>query len=257
MSRHLSVVRAGLVLLSAASVMIGISHSYGTASAQDGTPIPLVVPTLTATTEYVITITPTRTSTAFSSTLRVEARDAGLGANLRKGPGTDTDLAGNIKPGQFFPVVGRYREWLLIQYGGGTAWVYKEVVNLVGGEFDSLPEMDSIPESNVLNDGTVVAQSTATYIARAPGGALTATAAQGSATGVFTLAPDSDSDGAVALADIPQITFTFAPPVIEATLPVRANLTVQGGLPPAVPILGLSVLGFAGLLVGMIRRLFR
>lgn len=50
------------------------------------------------------------------------------GANVRTGPGTNFTRLGYLDPGTQVPVIGRYNTWWQIQYEGGSAWVYGEIV---------------------------------------------------------------------------------------------------------------------------------
>ncbi|PJF36331.1 MAG: hypothetical protein CUN49_06020 [Candidatus Thermofonsia Clade 1 bacterium] len=215
------------------------------------TPVPLFIPTVTPRLEVVETATPTRTPTVNMGLIRVEAR---LEANIRTAPSLDAQILAKALPGQFYAARGRYGEWIQIQFERaptGLAWVYREVVNLTGGNFESLPpiDLDAVPTPNLQ---TAAAQQTAEYLTATPGAPQTATALQAQATGVFTLAaavPEQLPVGA------PLPTFTYPPPYAEATLPARPSATINsGGIPPIMPILALGALGLGGLLISSLRR---
>ncbi len=243
----------GLVVLLVASLVAPLLAA-GRVAAQGLTPTPLsiVIPTRTPTAVSIISPTPSRTPTTGITTLRAEARDRQTGANLRSGPGTDTALLGKIFPGQFYAVVGRYGKWLQIQYEkapGGLAWVYEDIVNLTGGNPTLIPTIDlkSLPTADL---STVAIKLTSDAITATPGAPQTATALQRSATGIFTRVAANP----VGTPGEPLPTFTYPPPVAEATLPARTSARNQGGIPPVVPIIGLAVLGMAGLFIASLRR---
>jgi uncharacterized protein YraI/beta-lactamase class A len=79
----------------------------------------------------------TQTPTVFASAINPNA-------NVRFGPGTDYEVAGQIQPGDSYGVRGRSFEWVLIDYQGTSvaqAWVHRSVVNLTAS-FETLPEID-------------------------------------------------------------------------------------------------------------------
>jgi hypothetical protein len=196
----------------------------------------------------VFTPTPSRTPTQDFSLIRVEAPVQG---NVRSAPSLDAQILGVIKPGQFFAVTGRYAKWLRIQYQqapNGIGWVYEDVVKMTGGDPASIPLIDAgaVPSPNVQTAG---AQQTANYLTATPGAPETATVMQASATGVFTRAADDARQPGV-----PLPTFTYPPPFVEATLPSRSAAVSRSGLPPVVPIIGLAILGMAGLFISSLRR---
>lgn len=218
------------------------------------TPLPISIPTLTPTPVPQITNTPSRTPTL--AQIRVEARSKDTGANIRASPSTDAEKLGTIYPGQFFVVTGRWARWIQIQYDKsptGLGWVYEEVVNITGGDPNTIPTIQpgAVPSPNV---ATGAAQQTASYLTATPGAPQTATVMQLSATGVFTRVAVNGTEVPTRVGTL----FTFTPPgnLIEATLPPRINTTAnQGGIPPIVPIIGLGILGLAGLLISGLRRL--
>ena len=86
-----------------------------------------------------------------------------------------------------------------------------------------------------------------------PGGIESATALQLSATGV--IAVNANGTAIAPTSGQPLPTFTFPPPLIEATLSPRINaVSAQGSIPPIVPIIGLSAVGLLGLLISGLRR---
>jgi hypothetical protein len=204
-----------------------------------------------------VTLTPSKTPTVAGPGLaRVEAKSAETGANLRAAPSTESEILGNIKPGQFFGVIGRSNKWLQIQYDrapNGRAWVYEDIVNITGLDPAQIPLIDEtgIPSPNVV---TGAAQETANFLTQTPGAPQTATVLQSSATGIFTPIGGAIVDGPTSSVPLP--TFTFPPPVVEATLPSPASANAsQGGVPPIVPIIALGGLGLFGLFISGLRRL--
>jgi hypothetical protein len=223
-------------------------------AAQDQpTPYQAVISTRTPTPEPIITLTPTRTETPFISQVRVEAKDRETGANIRSAPSTDANRLGNIRPGTFYEAMGRYGKWIQIRWIAsptGLAWVFGDIVNLVGGTFEELPEIspDAVPTIAL---GTAQIQQTLSYITATPGALQTATAAQAIAPGIF----QSGSQGGAAQPKALLPTFTNPPPLVEATLPARTGAPIaQGDLPPIVPIVSLAAIGVAGLLISGLRR---
>ena len=72
--------------------------------------------------------TPSTTYQVFA----VVAQDAGA-VIVRAGPGVDFPVVAELKVGEGAPVVGRtpQSDWLKLDLGGTTAWVYAPVVNIV------------------------------------------------------------------------------------------------------------------------------
>ncbi len=228
-----------------------------TAQSPIGTPLPIIIPTLTATIVKLNTPTPTYTPTAEGSgTGRVEAKDKTVGANVRASPDVNSEKLGTILPGQFYAIVARYNKWLQIQYDkspNGLGWVYEDIVNVTGINPAAIPtaQPGGVPSPNV---ATAAAQQTANYLTATPGAPETATALQASATGVFTRVASDSTLGPTRSGPLP--TFTFPPTFVEATLPQRAAASsAQAGLPPIVPIIVLGGLGLFGLLISALRRL--
>ncbi|MFN8419912.1 MAG: SH3 domain-containing protein [Anaerolineae bacterium] len=213
----------------------------------------IVIPTRTATEEFVITMTPSRTATDYVSTIRIEARDADTPANVRASPELGENIINRIRKGTFYEALGRYGLWIQIRFLAsptGVAWVYSEVVSVTGGTFEDLPEItaDALP---TVDANAVGQQATLAYITGTPGALQTATAQQAVASGIFQ--QGQTGDGGVPVEVLP--TFTAPPPFVEATLPVRGVTQNSGELPPIVPIISLGVIGLAGLLISGLRRL--
>jgi hypothetical protein len=65
------------------------------------------------------------------------------GANVRKGPGLNYDRIGYLNPGVEATVTGRYSTWWQIAYGGGSGWVYGEIVTAYAT--DGVPQVQPPP----------------------------------------------------------------------------------------------------------------
>lgn len=143
------------------------------------------------------------------------------GANVRSGPGTEYDSIGRMIRGQSAPIIGQAlngdRLWYQIVYFGGpnnTGWVWDRLVRVDGST-------DSIPQAAVPPTPTLLPTATLEF-----GLLLTAT-------------PDPNANRPP----------TFTPPavVIRPTLLPVQGVTRGGGVPPALIIIVLFVLGvFAG-----------
>lgn len=237
-----------LALFGAASTLLVFDRS----AAQDATltPLSIVVASRTPTEVLFPSITPSRTPTADTTLIRVEAK---VEANIRSAPSLDAEILTRIVPGQFFAVTGRYARWLQIRYDrspSGVAWVFEDVVTISGGDPANIPEigLEAVPSPNI---ETAAAQQTADFLTATPGAPETATAVQASATGVFVRPTEQGAPQGPAEI-LP--TFTYPPPFVEATLPARAASAGRGGLPPIAPIMGLAALGLAGLFISSLRR---
>jgi hypothetical protein len=254
LSQRNTILILGLILISITLMLL----NFGRITAQDATAtaVPLVIPTLTPTTEILLTPTITDTPTALAPSLaRVEAIDKDTGANVRSAPSLNAEKLGTIFPGKFYYVIGRWEEWLQIQFDKsptGLAWVYRGVVNVSGLEPEAIPVIDvsAVPSPNV---ATGAAQQTALFLTETPGAPQTATALQSSATGVFE--PTSNIAVSNPNNKLPLPTFTFPSVIVEATLrPKNITTTTQGGIPPIVPIIVLGGIGLFGLFISALRR---
>ncbi len=254
--------RKGLIV--AAAILLPLVGSIGLDSQQaaaqnpTATAVPIIIPTLTATPEPQVSLTPSHTPTqALAGLARVEAISKDTGANLRSAPSTDAEKLGTIYPGQFYGVIGRYEKWLEIQYDKsptGLAWVYQDIVNVTGLDPNAIPTIapNIVPSPNV---ATGAAQQTLVAITLTPGGLDTATAVEASATGVFTRVADQGATDEPTLSG-PLPTFTYPAGYVEATLPPRNSLaTSQTGIPPIVPIIALGGIGLFGLFISALRRM--
>ncbi len=255
-------------LLVVVTVISGIGISSALAQETiSATPIVISLPSATppATEQTAFTPTFTRTPTPMGVSL-LEAKESAGDINIRTAPDPEAERLGTIQAGEVYPVLGRYYRWLQFQYAAspsGTAWVYDELVNIIGDE-------TNIPEINIFAQPTVdttLINATLTWeaITQTPGGILTATAV----SRVLPAPGDLSESVPAANADNnPSVlpTFTY-PPDIPTNPPqnVLDNITatpVSGGmsfavsdsLPPIVPIIILGGLGLLGLAISSLRR---
>ncbi|MCB9451812.1 MAG: SH3 domain-containing protein [Anaerolineaceae bacterium] len=216
------------------------------------------------------TMTPTRTPTPVGPVLL----EAITEANVRAEADLESEKLGTIRAGDTYPILGRYFRWLQFQYDkspNGTAWVFDELVTIVGDE-TTIPDLNvnALPTVDV---AAVNATGTWEAITLTPGGLLTATAQARvlPAPGSNLSSPGQGGDNGVAL---PQVlpTFTWPPdlaavgqtvtPVsgsgesLVTVTPSAGNISnpLGDGMPPIAPILLLGGLGVLGLLIASIRR---
>lgn len=143
--------------------------------------------------------------------------------NVRSGPDVKYEQVGVMVAGQTAPAIGRSpgSEWIQIEYPGGPggkAWVFAVLVAVRAGTIETLPVVEPPP--------TATLPPTLTPL---PGTVLPGTP-------VPTRLP----------------TFTPGPPIIQPTF--ETPELGGGGFPPALPIIGLFVIGvFAGI-VALLRQ---
>ncbi|MEA3342393.1 MAG: SH3 domain-containing protein [Chloroflexota bacterium] len=65
------------------------------------------------------------------------------GVNVRSGPGTNYTKLGYLEPSAQANVTGRYNDWWQIQYDGGTAWVFGELVT--ASDVDGVAQVEPPP----------------------------------------------------------------------------------------------------------------
>jgi hypothetical protein len=82
--------------------------------------------------------------------------------NVRSGPSVLTEMVGVLLVGQEANAIGKYGEWVNIEYPGsptGTAWVYGNLVTLIGGDLPDIePPATSTPNMTRTVDPTLAAQ---------------------------------------------------------------------------------------------------
>lgn len=244
-----------LPLLIAALIIV----QSGKAAAQGSTPtaFQFSIPSKTPIPPNQITLTPSWTPTE-GPISPIVAEAINPNANVRSSPSIEGSIVGKIQPGQFYAVIKRFEKWIQIDCPkvckdspDGRGWVFSDIVNIAGGNLNTIPLASAIPTANI---ETAAAQKTANYLTQTPGAAGSATALQASATGVYTLAPGAPTFTRSG----PLAKFTIPPNFVEATLPAHAAAgSGRGGLPLIIPIIGLGVLGLAGVVVSILRRIGR
>lgn len=131
--------------------------------------------------------------------------------NVRAGPSALTEKVGVLIVGQEANALGRYGDWVQIEYPGipgGKAWVYGNYVTIFGGNLPLLePPPTSTPNMTQTVDPTLAAQ--------------------------FLITPDSTR--------LP--TFTEPPPLEIPTFTSEVNNGGVGGVPVGLIIVGLGSLG--------------
>ena len=217
------------------------------------------------------TVTPTRTATP-QGPVQLEAVQ---NARVRAQPSTESEVLGEVRPGEYYNVIRRYYRWIEFQYDPAPSrrgWVYDELVRFVGDE-SAIPSVESL-DATIEGAPDIDATSTALAITGTPGGLLTATAqarAGGAASGQLGIVtPGSSGPGAstaeaVAAPVLP--TFTY-PPGIVALAPTEDAadqptatpesavrlVDVVPAIPPLTPIVALAGLGILGFLISAFRR---
>jgi len=157
-------------------------------------------------------VIPTVTSTPRGPYVIVNAIAANeTQVNVRAGPSALTEKVGVLIVGQQANALGRYGEWVQIEYPGipgGKAWIYGNYVTIFGGNLPLLePPATSTPNVTQTIDPTLAAQ--------------------------FLITPESTR--------LP--TFTEPPPLEIPTYTSDVNNGGVGGIPVGLIIVGLGSLG--------------
>jgi hypothetical protein len=155
---------------------------------------------------------PTVTSTPRGPYVVVNAITAGeTQINVRAGPSALTEKVGVLLVGQEANAIGRFGDWVQIEYVGGPdgkAWVYGNYVTLYGGSLPLVePPPTSTPNMTQTIDPTLAAQ--------------------------FLITPESTR--------LP--TFTEPPPLEIPTYTVDPGNVGVGGIPMGLIIVALGALG--------------
>lgn len=155
---------------------------------------------------------PTVTSTPRGPYVIVNALTANdTQINVRAGPSALTEKVGVLLIDQEANALGRYGDWVQIEYigaPGGKAWVYGNLVTLFGGNLPIVePPPTSTPNITQTVDPTLAAQ--------------------------FLITPDATR--------LP--TFTEPAPLEVPTYPPDEANTTLGGIPMGLIIVGLGALG--------------
>lgn len=131
--------------------------------------------------------------------------------NVRAGPSALTEKVGVLLVGQEANAIGKYGDWVQIEYPGvigGTAWVYGNLVTLYGGDLPVVaPPATSTPNVTRTVDPTLAAQ--------------------------FLTTPEATR----------MPTFTEPAPLDVPTYTLDVGNTAAGGVPMGLIIVGLGALG--------------
>jgi len=161
---------------------------------------------------------PTVTSSPRGAYVVVNAATADADSiNVRAGPSPLTEKVGVLLVGQEANAVGRYGDWIQIEYPGvpgGKAWVFGNLVTLLGGDVPIVePPATSTPQTTKTIDPTLAAQF------------------------IITAQPSR----------LP--TFTEPAPLSIPTFAPETGATAPGNVPMGFVIIGLGALGiFLGLI---------
>ncbi len=140
--------------------------------------------------------------------------------NVRAGPSRLSEKVGVLLVGQEANALGKYGEWVLIEYPvgpDGTAWVYGNLVSLFGGDLPEVePPATATPDVTRTVDPTLAAQ--------------------------FLTTPDATR--------LP--TFTQPAPLEIPTYTLDVGNTAAGGVPMGLIIVGLGALGIFLVVIALI-----
>lgn len=142
--------------------------------------------------------------------------------NVRAGPSGLTEKIGILLVGQEAAAVGKYENYIQIEYpgvAGGKGWVYAPLVILIGGDLPLVePPPTSTPQTTKTIDPTLAAQF------------------------IITAQPTR----------LP--TFTEPAPLMIATFESNGGGTVTGGIPIGFVIIALALLGIFLGFISIMRR---
>lgn len=238
-------------------------------------PISLVSPTPFATIAPELTATPVWTATPVGPAV-LEAIEE---ANVRSDASVDAELLGKIRPGQVYPIIGRYYEWYQFQYdpliNNGRGWVFGQLVN-VTGNIEAIPDLSAETATTDLLGLSVNGGEDNIVPTETPGDPLTATAqariisVPGTNLSGVNIPENVDeteiSGGEANISLLPTFTYpaniiAIAPTItlqegIQETTPIPDVLpiSVSNGVPMIIPIITLGIGGIIGLIVSSVRR---
>lgn len=205
----------------------------------------LVTPTPADAQASAPTITPSFTPSPLPAA-RMQALESAGNVNVRALPDIESDLLGAITHGTIYPVLRSYYRWYELRFDlspNGRAWVYGDLVKIEGdpSQIQAIDNLDAV---------------------LLPGG-LAGSAAEGERAGasprtIEIATVEADAARAVEVVDAtPLPTFTppaTQPPLADQLAVVEAEDRRLLNLPPLAPILALASVGFAGLLISLLRR---
>jgi len=207
----------------------------------------LVTPTPEVAQPLAPTITPSHTPTPLPAARLQALRTAG-NVNVRALPDIESDLLGTIAHGRVYPVLRNYYRWYELGFDlspNGRAWVYGDLVTIEGdaAQIEVIETLDQ-----VISPGGTTGSLT--------GEQNPAIDARPRSIDIATV--EADAARAVEVVDATPLP-TFTPPATQPPFVQQLEITEPGSphrrdLPPIVPILALAGLGFAGLVIGLLRR---
>jgi len=165
---------------------------------------------------------PTVTGTPVGAVAIVRTNEQGY-ANVRSGPNAAAyEIVGMLIVDQQVPALGRSPagDWIQISYPGipgGVAWVWKDLVEVVGSPPIVDPPPTPTPRTTPTIDPTLAAQ----FLVEVPPTRLP--------------------------------TFTAPPPVSIPTFPAEAGQSPTGRVPIGLVIIGMAVVGLFGTLISFLR----
>jgi len=211
------------------------------------------------------TATPTVESIQVTGQTLLEARAEAGEVNVRALPDTNAQRLGVITAGESYVVRGRYFSWYLFDYASsptGTAWVYGELVTILGNEAD-ISDVD--PYAVPTSAADAFATQTLESVLANPGGDATATAA----ARVLTLPTPSPGAAIEFTAGEGAALPTYTPPAEyilrstaipntgennESALFAAITDVTSTGIPPIVPVAALGLGGVVGLAISILRK---
>jgi hypothetical protein len=168
-------------------------------------------------------------------------------ANVRAQPDTESERLGTIRPGDTYPVLGRYFRWFQFQYNQsptGVGWVFDELVRIIGDESTILDLTEATPQSpreeiSLTPDPNQIALP---VFSAATTSFLPTQISTVSVLPTYTFPPNLGAIGSSPVNS--QLLLTPEDEVTEIQITSRNN-----PLPPILPILVLGGLGIVGLLI--------
>ncbi|MBC8170116.1 MAG: SH3 domain-containing protein [Anaerolineae bacterium] len=241
-------------------------------AAQQATATPLQVEIITSTPVPVIeaTLVPTFTpSPEVQSAVLLEAKASAGDINIRADPDIEADQVGQIRAGDQYVVTGRFFRWFRFRYEDQEAWVFEELVDILG---DVTLIEDLSAEAQPTDDLTSIAiTETLAILQQTPGAVLSLTADTREIQGATPVVGSGEAIGTPGelTLEVPRTilpTFTYPPAVaLLVTEEVETSAVVSSSpedeivnpvvpdFPPVVPIMLLAGFGLLGLIVSTIR----
>lgn len=219
--------------------------------AQGGDATPVRASLVTRTPENAQALAPTVTLVSTPTPLpaaRLQALDSAGNVNVRALPDIESDLLGTIAHGTLYPVLRNYYRWYELRFDlspKGRAWVYGDLVTIEGdpAQIEVIDNLDAVvspggPSNNLADGGGDQTGANPRTIEIATVGADTAQGVEVvDATRLPTYTPPATQ-----------------PPFVQQLEVVEAEESGGLNLPPLVPILALAGMGFAGLVISLLRR---